>query len=105
MRHRYSITKEDLLKRVKDSLLYDKKPVAATYKILEFAFGFVRKSGGEIMYTQLLFPSRTEEMICMLPRYKVIENINSWCRENGFIGHFDEFKDTYYFTGILPKVN
>lgn len=99
----HSITKEDLLRRVKDSLLYDKKPIAASYDMLKFAFGFVRKSGEEIMFTQLLFPSRTEEQICMLPRYKVIENINNWRREHGFIGYFDEFKDTYFFTGIMPK--
>jgi hypothetical protein len=100
---RYSITKEDLLRRVLDSLLYDNKPIAAPYDMLEFSFGFVRKSGEEIMYTQLMFPGRTEMQICMSPRYKIIENINNWCKEYGFIGHFDEFKDMYFFTGILPK--
>lgn len=99
----HSIDKERLLKIVKNSLLYDKKPVSATYDMLVWAFGFVRKSGEEIMLTQLLLPSRTEEQICMSPRYQVIEDIHSWCREHGFIGYFDECTDTYSFTGILPK--
>lgn len=100
---RHSIDKERLLRIVKNSLLFDKKPVSATYDMLVWAFGFVRKSGEEIMLTQLLLPSRTEEQICMSPKHKVIEDINNWCEEHGFIGDFDWDKDTYFFTCILPK--
>lgn len=100
---KYSITKDDLLKRVKDSLYYDKKPISASYDMLAFAFGFVRKSGEDIMLTQLLHPSKTEKEICTLPKQQTIENINNWCAEHGFIGYFDQFKDTYFFIGIQPK--
>jgi len=103
MRQKYSISKDDLLKRIKDSLCYDKRTLAAPFDALEFAFGFERKSGLEISLTQLIFPSRTEEIICTLPRHKTIENINNWYKENGIVGHFDEFKDMYLFTGFLPK--
>lgn len=101
---RHSIDKDRLLEVVKNSILYHKKPVSASYDILEWPFGFVRKSGEEIMYTQLLFPSRTEEQICMLPKHRIIENINNWCEEHGFLGNFDWHQDTYFFTGILPKI-
>ena len=104
MRQRYSISKDDLLARITASLLID-KPLAATYDILQFAFGFERKDGLEIALTQLIFPSKTEEAICTLPFYKTIENIDNWCRENGIAGYFDYQKDTYFFTGFLPKVN
>jgi hypothetical protein len=96
------ISKEQLLKFVNDSLIWQKKPCSVTYDMIEWAFGFVRKEGLEIALTQLMFPSRTEKDICMEPQYKIIQNVQDWCKDHGFLGYFDHKSDTFLFTGLDP---
>lgn len=96
------ISKEQLLKFVKDNLIWQNKPCAVTYDMLERAFGFVRKDGLDIALTQLMFPSRTEKNICMEPYDKIIKNVEDWRKEHGFLGYFDHMSDTFYFTGLDP---
>lgn len=72
-----SITKDQLLRMVGDSLLYEKKPFAVSFDLIEFAFGFERKSGLEITLTQLMFPSKTEKSICTVPPSQIIDNVKN----------------------------
>ena len=99
----HSIDKDRLLRAVGDSLLYEKKPCAVPFDSIRFTFGYERKPGLEIALTQLMFPSRTEEMICMAPRDKIVENVKLWCEEHGFEGFYNWQTDTFYFTGLLAR--
>lgn len=102
MRH---ITKDQLLKYVNDSLLFD-KPVECSFELLRFAFGFKRISGEEFMITKLFRPSVTEESMSYLHKDEIVDNVLDWAKENGFACWYNgkySINDSFTFHKLIPK--
>lgn len=98
-----NITKEQLLQRIKDSLLYEKKPIECPFRYLRFAFGFKRVPGEVVLFALALQPSRTEEDLSYPPNHVIIENIHKWSAEHGFSCHYDHFSDSFTWDRVLYK--
>ncbi|SRR6266536_3611048 len=99
------ITKDQLLKYVEDSLLFD-KPVECSFELLRFPFGFRRVSGEEYLITKLLRPSVTEEIMSYLPKDEIVKNIIDWSKENGFACCYNgdySMNDSFTFYKLIEK--
>jgi hypothetical protein len=102
-----NITKDELLQRVRHSLLFEKKPIECPYDLLRFPFGFKRVSGEAFMFAQLIRPSITEESMSYAPKRQIIQNVLDWAKENGFVCFYNgdtSMADPFTFRGLLNQL-
>lgn len=101
-----NVSKEELLRRTTNSLLYENKPIEWPFDMLRFAFGFKRVDGKEYLITKLFRPSATEEDMSYLPKQEIIQNVIDWAKENGFACCYNgnySMNDSFTFYKLIPK--
>lgn len=73
-----------------------RKTIKFTLDDLRYAFGFKRMNGEEILLRQL-FSNKTEEQLQYIPKHQLIENIETWCKEQNIQYYYDYQTDSYFF--------
>jgi hypothetical protein len=103
-----NITKDELLQRVRHSLLFEKKPIECPYDLLRFPFGFKRVSGEAFLIAKLLRPSVTEEGMSYLPKNEIVKSVMDWAEVNGFACSYDDYslgRDCFTFYSKTHNMN
>lgn len=96
------LTKEEVLRRVTQSLVVEDKPIEWSFDLLRFPFGFKRVSTEVALFGYLF--GKSEEDLSYSPKDEIISNVLKWAEENGFACCYNgnyTLRDTFTFYGLI----